>query len=56
MNPFIHGKPTVQASVHERKLNANNEVDPRYKPWILNAAYHYEEEPWSTPQHMKKAA
>ena len=56
MNPFIHGKPTIHASVLERTLNVNNEVDPPYAPWILNAAYECKIEPWSTPSHMKKAA
>lgn len=34
-NSNTHGKPTIHASVPERKLNRKNEHEPPYNPWIL---------------------
>jgi len=42
-----HGQPCIHSSVLKRTLNRHNQINPPYKPWILNGSYDYETEPWS---------
>jgi len=43
-----HGDPRIHTSVLERKRNPQNEMEPAYKPWILDGSPDYDIEPWST--------